>query len=306
MRWRPRTRRGIVHRDLKPANIKITPDGSVKVLDFGLAKAVARDGVHDPAQSLSGAASDTHEGVILGTSAYMSPEQARGQTVDKRTDIWAFGCVLYEMLTGRAVVPGETPSDHIAAILEGDPDWTALPVTTPPSIRRLLRRCLEKESARRLPDIAVARLEIDDAAGVPGGAAEAAATVTSRSRDRAWRNVAAAAVVIALATIGFAAWSAMRPSPMAAPITFTLPPPEGLRYLSIYGSLSLSPDGRTVAFRGDRREPGGLRMPKPARAPCTFGRSARRRREGFPEPTAPRTRSGLRTADSSGSSPAGT
>ena len=152
------------------------------------------------------------------------------------------------MLAGRPVVPGKTASDHIAAILDGDPDWTALPVTTPLSIRRLLRRCLEKESARRLPDIAVARLEIDDAAGDPGGAAEAAATVTSRSRDRVWRSATAAAVVIALVAIGFAAWSAMRPSPMAAPITFTLPPPEGLRYLAIYGSLSLSPDGRTVAF----------------------------------------------------------
>jgi eukaryotic-like serine/threonine-protein kinase len=240
--------RGIVHRDLKPANIKITPDGSVKVLDFGLAKAIACDGTHDPAQSLTGTASDTQEGVILGTSAYMSPEQARGQTVDKRTDIWAFGCVLYEMLTGRAVVQGETASDHIAAILEGEPDWTVLPVTTSLSIRRLLRRCLEKESARRLPDIAVARLEIDDAAGGPGGAAEAAEAVTSRSRDHAWRNVAATAVVIALASVGYAALSATRPSPMAAPITFTLPPPEGLRYLSIYGSISLSPDGRTVAF----------------------------------------------------------
>ena len=123
-----------------------------------------------------------------------------------------------------------------------------MPATTPLSIRRLLRRCLEKEPGRRLPDIAVARLEIDDAAGDPGGAAEAAATVTPRSRDRVWKSATAAAVVIALVTIGFAAWSAMRPSPMAAPITFTLPPPEGLRYLAIYGSLSLSPDGRTVAF----------------------------------------------------------
>ncbi len=239
--------RGIVHRDLKPANIKITPDGIVKVLDFGLAKAVASDVFQDRAPSPAETVSGTHEGVILGTAPYMSPEQARGQMVDKRTDIWAFGCVVYEMLTGRMAFPGKTASDHIAAILERDPDWAALPVTTPPSIRRLLRRCLEKESARRLPDIAVARLEIDDAAGDPGGAAEAAA-VTSRSRDRVWRSATAAAVVVALVAVGFAAWSAMRPSPMAAPITFTLPPPEGLRYLAIYGSLSLSPDGRTVAF----------------------------------------------------------
>ena len=192
--------------------------------------------------------SGTHEGVILGTAPYMSPEQARGQTVDKRTDIWAFGCVVYEMLTGRMAFPGKTVSDHIAAILERDPDWAALPVTTPLSIRRLLRRCLEKESARRLPDIAVARLEIDDAAGQTRGAGEVAASVTPRPRDRMWRNVAAAAVMIAVGTIGFAAWSALRPSPMAAPITFTLPAPEGLRYPANYGSLSLSPDGRTIAF----------------------------------------------------------
>ena len=240
--------RGIVHRDLKPANIKITPDGIVKVLDFGVAKAAASDGIDNPSPSPAVTVSGTHEGVILGTAPYMSPEQARGQTVDKRTDIWAFGCVLYEMLTGRMPFPGKTASDHIAAILERDPDWAALPVTTPLSIRRLLRRCLDKESARRLPDIAVARLEIDDAAGETGGAAEAAATVTLRSRDRVWRRAAGAAVAVAWVAVGFAAWSVMRPSPMAAPITFTLPAPEGLRYLAIYGSLSLSPDGRTVAF----------------------------------------------------------
>jgi serine/threonine protein kinase/Tol biopolymer transport system component len=240
--------RGIVHRDLKPANIKITPEGIVKVLDFGLAKAIASDAAaRDVSQGPSVTTGDTRHGVILGTPSYMSPEQARGLPVDKRTDIWAFGCVLYEMLTGRTVFAGETVSDHIAAILEHDPDWTALPVTTPLSVRRLLRRCLEKKSGRRLPDIAVARLEMDDAAGDPGGAAEAA-SVTPHSRDRAWRSVAAAALVVALAAIGFAAWSAMRSSPMGAPITFTLPPPDGLRYLANYGALSLSPDGRTVAF----------------------------------------------------------
>jgi len=241
--------RGIVHRDLKPANIKITPDGIVKVLDFGVGKAVAGDGADGDLSHRSPAATgDTQDGVILGTPSYMSPEQARGMPVDKRTDIWAFGCVLYEMLTGRTVFAGETVSDHTAAIVERDPDWAALPVTMPLSIRRLLRRCLEKESARRLPDIAVARLEIDDAASDPGGTAGAVATMTPHSRDRVWKIATTAAVVIALVTIGVAAWSAMRPSPMAAPITFTLPAPEGLRYPANYGSLSLSPDGRTIAF----------------------------------------------------------
>jgi serine/threonine protein kinase len=234
--------KGIVHRDLKPANIVITPAGTVKVLDFGLAKPGAGGAGPDLSQAPTVTVSSTHEGMVMGTAAYMSPEQARGQAVDKRADIWAFGCVLYEMLTGQLAFPGNTVYDHIAAVLEREPVWADLPATTPLSIHRLLRRCLE-ESERRLPDIAVARLEIDDAAGDPGGAAE----VTTRSRDRVWRSATAAAVV-SLVAIGFAAWSAMRPSPMAAPITFTLPPPEGLRYLTMYGLLSLSPDGRSVAF----------------------------------------------------------
>ena len=150
--------KGIVHRDLKPANIKVTPDGVVKVLDFGLAKAAAGE-----RQSPTVTLGSTQEGTILGTAAYMSPEQARGQAADKRTDIWAFGCVLYEMLTGRAAFPGDTVSDTIAAILERDPDWVALPATTPPLATRLLQRCLEKDPKRRLRDIADARDDLDDA-----------------------------------------------------------------------------------------------------------------------------------------------
>ena len=137
--------KGVVHRDLKPANIKIRPDGVVKVLDFGLAKAVAPAGSTANAPQLTQQAMDgTRDGAILGTAAYMSPEQARGQTVDKRTDIWAFGCVLFEMLTGRNALAGETVADTLAAILEREPPWTALPDTTPLAIRRLLQRCLEK------------------------------------------------------------------------------------------------------------------------------------------------------------------
>src|SRR5687767_9674517 len=129
--------KGIIHRDLKPANIKVTPDGVVKVLDFGLAKA-AIDELEGPAVTVG----NTQEGTILGTAAYMSPEQARGHAVDKRTDIWAFGCVLYELLTGQVAFAGETVSDTIAAILGQAPDWGALPPTTPPLVRRLLQRCL--------------------------------------------------------------------------------------------------------------------------------------------------------------------
>src|SRR5262245_33243367 len=161
---------GIVHRDLKPANIKLRPDGTVKVLDFGLAKAF--EGANDAGPERAGTAltqsptitspAMTRIGVILGTAAYMSPEQAKGQTVDKRSDIWAFGCVLYEMLTGKRVFSGDDVSETLAAVLRADPDWRALPADAPASIRRLLHRCLEKDRKRRLADVADARLELDD------------------------------------------------------------------------------------------------------------------------------------------------
>jgi len=145
--------KGIIHRDLKPANIKITSDGNVKVLDFGLAKVFAREGSEHDVLAMPLAADETREGVIAGTAAYMSPEQARGKAVDKRTDIWAFGSVLYEMLTARPAFRGETASDTIAAVLEHEPDWSATPAQMPASIRRLLQRCLEKDPKRRLHDL---------------------------------------------------------------------------------------------------------------------------------------------------------
>ena len=175
---------GIIHRDLKPANIKVRADGTVKVLDFGLAKALdptsgaAEDAMTSPGPGVRA----TEAGVILGTAAYMSPEQARGRPVDRRTDIWAFGCVLYEMLTGRSVFAGKTMSDLLAAVLTTDPDWTTLPEETPAPIRKLLRRCLEKDRKRRLDSAADARLEIDDVLAAPPGEAS---VVTPSSTDMA-------------------------------------------------------------------------------------------------------------------------
>ena len=186
--------KGVVHRDLKPANIKITPAGVVKVLDFGLAKATVGDVASGPAvsQSPTVTAGDTREGMILGTPGYMSPEQARGKPVDKRTDIWAFGCVLYEMLTGRVAFAGDTLSDTIAAILGGEPDWQALPAATPPSVRRLLQRCLDKDVTQRLHDIGDARVELDDALD---------ARRRSGSLDRAARRGGAWLIVAAVAAV---------------------------------------------------------------------------------------------------------
>ncbi len=160
--------KGIVHRDLKPANIRISHEGVVKVLDFGLGRLADAPG--DDGSTITGGV--THAGAVLGTAAYMSPEQARGGTIDKRTDIWAFGCVLFELLARTRAFPGDTWSDIIARVIGGEPDWMHLPTGTPPSLRRLLRRCLEKDVRRRLRDIGDARLEIEEARESPSGTAE--------------------------------------------------------------------------------------------------------------------------------------
>jgi eukaryotic-like serine/threonine-protein kinase len=155
--------KGVIHRDLKPANVKVTPEGRVKLLDFGLAKAFADDGDMDLSNAPTLTSLGTEEGKILGTPGYMSPEQVRGKSVDKRTDIWAFGCVLYELLIGHQAFRGETLSDAIAAVLVREPNWQALPSAIPPKIRELLRRSLQKDPKRRLRDIGDARIEIQDA-----------------------------------------------------------------------------------------------------------------------------------------------
>jgi Tol biopolymer transport system component len=232
--------KGIVHRDLKPANLKITPEGVLKVLDFGLAKVFAVDGAAGDGATTVGT---TQEGLVAGTPAYMSPEQARGKTLDKRTDVWAFGAVLYEMLTGRPVFRRETSSDTIAAVLEREPDWSALPAETPAGVRRLLERCLEKDPRSRWRDIGDARLEIEEALGVaiiPGAPA---------ARAKARWVPAAVAVLVVLA--GAAAWQLRRSE------YFWRNPLEGAastRLTSFEGAphhAAVSRDGKFVAFLSD-------------------------------------------------------
>jgi len=219
--------KGITHRDLKPGNVKITRNGVVKLLDFGIAKVVTGEGPGLDFTQAPTVIDATRGGLIAGTAAYMSPEQARGTSVDKRTDIWAFGCVLYEMLSGKTAFQGDTVTDTLAAVLERDPDWKALPGSTPAGVRDLLRRCLEKDASRRLQDIAEARDTIERC---------------QRGWNR-WRIVAIAAAVIAVVAIGVGVW--LRTPARLADRS------EWVQLTNLPDSVihpALSPDGRIVAF----------------------------------------------------------
>ncbi|HEX6465493.1 MAG TPA: protein kinase, partial [Vicinamibacterales bacterium] len=241
---------GIVHRDLKPANIKIRPDGTVKVLDFGLAKAMGAgpEDASSPnvANSPTFTAHATQLGMILGTAAYMAPEQARGKTVDRRADIWAFGAVLYEMLTGKRPFEGDEISDVLASVLKSDPVWSAIPADAPASIRRLLHRCLEKDPRKRLSAIGDARFDLDERDALDAPAVGPALSMRPR---RAWSTSLAWALAGALVTAAILLW--MRPSPSVntrATRLSILPPAGASPLYPDATAVAISPDGTQIAF----------------------------------------------------------
>jgi Tol biopolymer transport system component len=236
--------KGIIHRDLKPANIKVTPDGKVKVLDFGLAKAYEREQANvtlSNSPTISMAA--TNAGVILGTAAYMSPEQAKGRAVDRRTDIWAFGCVLYEMLAGRAAFDGEDVADTLGAVLKSEPDWTRLSAEVSPAVRRLLRLCLEKNAKNRRSSATDVRLDIEQAVAEP----VVGPTTSSVPNARLLWIVIAAAILVAAVLVIPAVRHLRETSVFMQPVRFRVPFPAkttpGPRSLP-----ALSPDGKRLAF----------------------------------------------------------
>jgi len=246
---------GIIHRDLKPANIKVRADGQVKVLDFGLAKAMEPPEGSSPSVSMSPTLTTpamTQAGMILGTAAYMSPEQAKGRHTDKRSDVWAFGCVLYEMLTARRAFDAEDVSETLAAVLRAEPDWTALPPETPASIVALLRRCLTKDRKRRIADMSTALFVIDE----PAAASPALSSEPRVARPPLWRRalpLAATALLVA-AIAGGGAWYTRPSSPPAGLARFRVLVPDGQTLTDSGGhTITLSPDGTNLVYAANQQ-----------------------------------------------------
>ena len=243
---------GIIHRDLKPANVKVKADGTVKVLDFGLAKALQPDlsdldAANSPTMTMTAAA--TKMGVIMGTAAYMSPEQAAGKTVDRRADIWAFGALLWEMLTGRQLFDGETVSHVLAAVLTREIAWADLPAGVPPELRRLLRRCLDRDAKRRLRDVGEARVSLDDA-GTSSDPASAASDIQPVAPPALWQRPVplAFAALLLVALGGLAVWALTRPAPPAITrFPVTLPPDQQLTNTG-RRVVAISPSGSHVVY----------------------------------------------------------
>ena len=243
---------GVIHRDLKPANIKVKADGAVKVLDFGLAKAMSEDASEgDMSNSPTLSMAATRQGVILGTAAYMSPEQARGKKVDRRTDIWAFGVVLYEMLTGKQAFEAEDVSLALASVMKSDPEWSLLPKDLPPALRNVLHRCLQKDPKQRLRDMGDVRLAMD---GAFATAAAPKAEITAAPRLPLWRRAmpVAIAVCLAAAVAGGGIWLLTRPAP--APVVRTEIATSAATALAIGGvdrDVAISSDGSHIVYRGN-------------------------------------------------------
>jgi serine/threonine protein kinase len=240
----------IIHRDLKPANVKITPEGKVKVLDFGLGKAFGEappeapsDGSQSPTRTLGATAA----GTIMGTAAYMSPEQARGKPADRRSDIFSFGCVLYEILTGARAFPGESITEILAGVLRGEPDWNRLPADTPPLIQSPVGRCLQKDPRRRVQHIADCRIEVEEALSEPLPVSAPVIPVKRAGRSALAAWLLAAVFAVAVPVVSWLAWNRAL---AAGSCNLYMVPPEGTSFYldAPSGMNAISPDGRTLAF----------------------------------------------------------